>query len=95
MWETEDEAMRSVRSGQAVAHFLEPPLRSGSVDANGRSGFLFFVWAPTGYTLVERTGEPPRLGTVIEDGEGRYVVAKIAPSPLPGDGRRCAYLLPV
>ena len=95
MWATEVEAMRSVCSGQAVAHFLEPPLRSGSVDANGRSGFLFFVWAPTGYTLVERTGEPPRLGTVIEDGEGRYVVAKIAPSPLPGDGRRCVYLLPV
>jgi hypothetical protein len=65
------------------------------VEGNGRSGFLFFVWAPTGYTLVERTGEPPRPGTEIEDGEGRYLVAKIAPSPLPGDSRRCAYLLPV
>ena len=44
--------------------------------------------------LVERTGEPPRPGTEIEDGERRYLVAKIAPSPLPGDRRLCAYLLP-
>jgi len=64
------------------------------MDRNGRSGYLFFVWAPTGYTLVERTGEPPRPGTEVEDGERRYLVAKIAPSPLPGDRRPCAYLLP-
>jgi hypothetical protein len=65
------------------------------VDENGKSGFLFFVWAPTGYTLVERTGDPPRPGTLVEDGERRFVVQKIAPSPLPGDSRRCAYLLPL
>ena len=64
------------------------------MDGNGRSGHLFFVWAPTGYTLVERPGEPPRAGTEIEDGERRYLVTKLAASPLPGDPRLCAYLLP-
>ena len=64
------------------------------MDDNGRSGYLFFVWAPTGYTIIERTGDPPRPGTEIEDGERRYLVSKIAPSPLPRDRRPCVYLLP-
>jgi len=44
--------------------------------------------------LIERPGDPPRPGTEVEDGEQRYRVTKIAPSPLPGDPRPCAYLLP-
>jgi flavin reductase (DIM6/NTAB) family NADH-FMN oxidoreductase RutF len=31
----------------------------------------------------------------VREGEHRYRVAKVAPSPLPGDPRACAYLLPV
>ncbi|MBA2643641.1 MAG: hypothetical protein H0U82_12055 [Actinobacteria bacterium] len=61
---------------------------------NGRSGFLLFVWSTTGYSLVEQPGEPPQVGAEIEDGERRYRVTKVAPSPLPGDSRVCAYLLP-
>ena len=64
------------------------------MDENGRSGFLFFVWAPTGYTLVAQNGDPPRPGLQVEDGERRYRVSKVAPSPLPGDSRACVYLLP-
>ena len=64
------------------------------MEGNGRSGFLFFVWSPAGYTLVERTGDAPRPGTEVEDGDKRYRVTKIAPSPLPGDPRPCAYLQP-
>ena len=54
--------------------------------------YLLFVWKPTGYELRERDGEIPGLGTVVELDEGRMEVNRIAPSPLPGDGRRCAYL---
>ena len=75
-----------------------PPLRLsakiGPVDANGRGGYLLFVWSPAGYTLEERSGEPPPAGTEVEDRERRFRVTKIAPSPLPGDRRLCAYLLP-
>jgi hypothetical protein len=54
--------------------------------------FLLFVWKPTGYELRERDGELPALGTVLDEEDGRMVVTRIGPSPLPGDDRRCAYL---
>ena len=59
--------------------------------------YLLFVSRPTGYELAEREGKPPQRGEEIDlgaDGGGRYVVYKVAPSPLPGDKRRCAYLEP-
>ena len=58
----------------------------------GENAYLLFVWKPTGYELRERTGELPELGAQVEEEDGRYRVTKVAPSPLPGDGRRCAYL---
>ncbi|MGH3133342.1 MAG: hypothetical protein ACRDNY_06310 [Gaiellaceae bacterium] len=64
------------------------------MDENGRGAYLVFVWSPAGYTLGERPGDPPAVGTEVEDGERRFRVSKIAPSPLPGDERACAYLLP-
>ena len=59
--------------------------------------YLLFVSKPTGYELRERDGDPPSIGDVVEEEEedGRMRVSKIAPSPLPGDSRRCAYLQPV
>lgn len=56
--------------------------------------YLLFVSKPTGYELRERPGEPPPAGTQVEEEEGRMLVTKVAPSPLPGDSRRCAYVLP-
>jgi hypothetical protein len=64
------------------------------VEANGRGSYLLFVWSPHGYTLEERHGDPPAAGAEVEDRERRYRVTKLALSPLPGDGRRCVYLLP-
>jgi hypothetical protein len=53
---------------------------------------LRFVWKPSGYELVEQPGDPPPVGSEIEqDGETLHV-AKVAASPLPGDERLCAYL---
>jgi hypothetical protein len=59
--------------------------------------YLLFISRSTGYELVEREGEPPAVGTEVELDEGagaRFVVSKIAPSPLPQDDRPCAYLQP-
>jgi hypothetical protein len=53
---------------------------------------LLFVSKPSGYELVEREGDPPTPGAVIEVEEARFMVAKIGPSPLPNDARPCAYL---
>ena len=56
---------------------------------------LLFVWKPTGYELVERAGDVPAPGTEVqldENGGRPFVVTKVAPSPLPGDRRPCAYL---
>jgi hypothetical protein len=64
------------------------------MDVNGSGGYLVFVWSPAGYRLEQRAGEPPQVGAEVEDGERRFRVTKIAPSPLPGDHRPCAYLLP-
>ncbi len=54
--------------------------------------YLLFVSKPTGYELRERDGELPAVGTVLDEEEGRMLVTRIGPSPLPGDDRRCAYL---
>ena len=58
---------------------------------------LLFISKPTGYELLEREGEPPAVGSELEldGGAGaRFIVSKIAPSPLPQDKRQCAYLQP-
>jgi hypothetical protein len=54
--------------------------------------YLVFVWRPTGYELRERDGEVPSVGSVVDEEEGRMLVTRVGPSPLPGDDRRCAYL---
>jgi hypothetical protein len=56
--------------------------------------YLLFVSKPSGYELREREGELPSVGSTVEEDEGPMVVTKIAPSPLPGDDRRCAYSTP-
>jgi hypothetical protein len=59
------------------------------------NGYLLFVSKPTGYELREREGDLPAVGDEVEEEDARLHVAKIAPSPLPGDSRRCAYGIPV
>jgi hypothetical protein len=55
--------------------------------------YLLFVWKPTGYEIRERDGELPAMGSVVEEEEdGRMLVTRVGPSPLPGDDRRCAYV---
>jgi hypothetical protein len=55
--------------------------------------YLLFVWKPTGYEIRERDGDLPAVGAVLEEEEdGRMLVTRVGPSPLPGDERRCAYV---
>lgn len=59
------------------------------------NGYLLFISKPTGYELRSRDGVLPGVGDEIEEDGTRLRVSKIAPSPLPGDRRPCAYLQPV
>ena len=56
------------------------------------TGHLLFVWKPSGYELREQAGEPPAVGAEVEQDGQTMRVTKVAPSPLPGDERPCAYL---
>ena len=71
----------------------EAELEPAHENATGESSeHILFVWSPSGYALLSRSGEPPPVGTEIGVSGGRLVVTKIGPSPLPGDRRRCAFL---
>lgn len=59
------------------------------------NGYLLFISKPSGYELRSRDGLLPGVGDEVEEDGTRLRVSKIAPSPLPGDRRRCAYLQPV
>jgi hypothetical protein len=56
--------------------------------------YLLFIGKPSGYELREREGDVPKVGDEIEEDETRMTVTKVAPSPLPRDDRRCAYVQP-
>jgi len=53
-------------------------------------GWLAFVPSPDGYALVPRPGSLPVRGDVLELDGAAFRVLRYAPSPLPGDRRRCA-----
>ena len=63
--------------------------------ADGGGKHLLFIWKPSGYELRERDGDPPAVGDEVQEDDTRMVVTKVAPSPLPADERRCAYIQPV
>ena len=86
----------AARWGRALLAARAPdPFTSGAAYVlilPGRMGY--------GERLFERTGKAPELGEVIYDEEiGRggkgYLVELVGPSPLPGDKRPCAFLLPL
>ena len=56
-----------------------------------RSTHVLFVWSPNGWTLQEREGDPPAVGSTVQDGDRTLRVSKVGPSPLPGDRRPCAF----
>jgi len=56
-------------------------------------GHLLFVSKPSGYELREQEGDAPQVGSSVEQDGESLRVTKVAPSPLPGDPRPCAYLV--
>jgi hypothetical protein len=60
-------------------------------NGSARRGHVLFAWSPSGYSLRERDGDPPQVGTELADGAYALVVTRIGPSPLPGDPRPCVF----
>ena len=62
-------------------------------DENGNTGrgYVLFLWSPAGYRLRDGEGDPPPVGSELENGGYELVVTRVGPSPLPGDSRLCAY----
>ena len=68
---------------------VEPEPEPAPVD-NGPH--ILFVPRNGGYELVERDGPPPARGETVE-ADAVYIVAKVGPSPRPGEQRTCVYLV--
>ena len=67
-----------------------PQLEARVAEPDAVAGWLAFVPSPNGYTLVPRPDSLPILGAVLELDGASFRVLRYAPSPLPGDRRRCA-----
>jgi hypothetical protein len=96
-WLTEAQLAELVerqREDGAAPEGRSPGPGAAEEDEPDRSepGHVLFVWSAAGYELLARPGEPPSVGSEVEVSAGRRVVSKVGPSPLPGDGRRCAFL---
>ena len=70
-----------------------PAPESPSDDAAAvEAGHVLFVPGRDGYALVLRDGAVPGLSEPVALAGANYRVARLGPSPLPGDRRRCAFL---
>ena len=80
----------SAREGELDARGSAP----SDVEADDRapSPLLLFVPGP-GYRLTEIEQGALRRGDPLELDGVEYLVGRMGPSPLPGDERRCAYLV--
>jgi hypothetical protein len=67
-----------------------PELEAAVPEPVAEDGWLAFVPSPHGYTLVPRPDSLPAPGDVLELDGAAFRVLRYAPSPLPGDRRRCA-----
>jgi hypothetical protein len=54
--------------------------------------YVVFVWTSSGYELRERQGQPPSVGSPVEEDGRTFLVSKVGASPLPGDHRTCVFL---
>jgi hypothetical protein len=67
----------------------EPAQTEPTADAESH---ILFVPVEDGYELVEQIGPAPGIDEVVEVGDESWVVMKLGRSPLPFDGRDCAFL---
>jgi hypothetical protein len=77
----------------ASAPEREPEQPTPVVEPAVELAHLRFVLAGAAYRVDSHDGPVPVVGERVDLDERSYRVVKVAASPLPGDERRCAYLL--
>ena len=65
---------------------------TGAAEAGVDGAWFAFLPSPQGYQLVDLPGTLPAPGAELAVDGVRYRVLRDAPSPLPGDRRRCVVL---
>jgi hypothetical protein len=80
----------AAREAEVDARETELASERAAADEPG-PGLLFVPGAA--YRLVERGPAPAAAGSPVEVDGVEYVVSRVGASPLPNDGRRCAYLV--
>ena len=68
-------------------------LRAAAPPPRPEISHLLFLPSGSGYALAERVGPSPAPGDEVELDGLTYGVARRGRAPLPGDSRRCAYLV--
>jgi hypothetical protein len=63
-------------------------------EPTGPTGYVLFVAAPTGFSIVERDGEQPHLDAVLRLDDAAYRIVAVRRSPFPRDPRPCLVLEP-
>jgi hypothetical protein len=58
------------------------------------SGYVLFIAAPTGFSIVERDEEPPLPDELLQLDGVVYRIVTVRRSPFPGDRRPCLVLEP-
>jgi hypothetical protein len=88
---------RDVEARETQLAELETGLAERSAESFGpgrrREDVELAFVAGTTYRLVEHALSEVVSGATVELEGEKYVVGRIGPSPLPGDSRRCAYLV--
>jgi hypothetical protein len=87
-----DVAAREAHLAELETQLAERSAQSLAVGPRMESPELAFVPGPT-YRLVEHALPEVAAGAPVELDAETYAIARIGPSPLPGDSRRCAYLV--
>jgi hypothetical protein len=73
----------------APAAAVPLPAATAPPEAGDGRGWIAFVTSSQGYAIVPRTGTAPQPGEVLELDGSAFRALRQAPSPLPGDHRRC------
>lgn len=71
----------------------EPEEPTPAIEPAVELAHLRYVLAGASYRIDAHDGPAPALGERLDLNERSFRVVKVAASPLPGDERRCAYLL--